>query len=118
MKSAQILPIIENNDLPVRIVGTGNVTHVFVGTLFDGKNSSEVVCLFAQPAVKATPEFEKILKSECCRCEHQKRTGFPLCGLCFSNLKKGVQTALRENRDAELEETYNLAVLYLSGRKR
>jgi hypothetical protein len=119
MNSAQIFEVLENTDLPVRILGTGNVTHCFVGKLVGAKGeATEVVCLFAEPRVKASAEFEQKLKSEGCRCGKQKLPNFPLCGLCFSNLKKGIQTALRQNKGAELEETYNLAVDYLTGRKR
>lgn len=118
MKSTQIIEHLQNNDLPVRIVGTGDVTHVMIGRLCDGKNEAEVICLFAQPMMQASAEFIKTLKSEGCRCGKQKLPDYPFCGLCFSNLKKGMQTALRQNKGVELEVTYNLAVLYLTGRKR
>jgi hypothetical protein len=118
MNSNKIIEHLQNNDLPVRIVGTGNVTHVIVGKLFDGKNDSDVICLFAQPMAQASAEFIKILKSEGCRCGKQKLSNYPLCGLCFSNLKKGLQTSLRQNKGVELEVTYDMAVLYLTGKKR
>lgn len=111
MNSAQINQIFKTN-LPIRIVGKGEeVTHIFVGKLIgaDGKDN-EVVCLIAQPKIPISDEFLRRLNSVACQCGHQKIEGMPLCGLCFTNLKKGMQIALKQNRGGELESTYNLAV--------
>lgn len=119
MNSAQILKHIENTDLPVRILGSGSVTHLFVGKLIGAKgDEKEVVCLFAEPRASASPEFEQRLKSEGCRCGKQKLADYPFCGICFSNLKKGIQLALRRNKGAELEQTYNFACDFLTGKRR
>ncbi len=112
MNSAQIVNQIYTTNLPIRIFGKGEeVTHIFVGKLIgaDGKET-ESVCLIAQPKIPISDDFKRQLNSVGCQCGKQKTAGLPLCGICFSNLKPGIKTALRQNRDGELEQTYHLAV--------
>ncbi|MBS1793386.1 MAG: hypothetical protein JSS81_06005 [Acidobacteria bacterium] len=115
MKLAQILPHISKPDLPVRIIGTGTVTHVFIGKLVEPEGpAGDVVCLFAQEGQKASEDFEKSMRSIACQCGKQKYENFPFCGLCYSNLRTSVKIALRQNTGAELEQTYKLALRCLT----
>ncbi len=120
MNSAQIVNQIYTTNLPIRIFGKGEeVTHIFVGKLIgaDGKET-EAVCLISQPKIPMSDDFLRQLNSVACQCGHQKIEGMPLCGLCFTNLKTGMQAALKQNRGGELESTYNLAVNSLNYRTR
>jgi hypothetical protein len=118
MKS-EVFQKLSSSNLPIRIVGDGEVTHAVVGKMIaaDGKES-EVICLIAEKPRPASAEFQKILKSVSCQCGKQKIENFPLCGCCFSNLRTGIKQSLLRNRHAQLENAYHWAVRTLTeGRK-
>lgn len=119
MRTKQVLQALERTDLPVRVFGAGDVTHVIVGELqtLDGRGI-ECVCLIAQVARPITDFFAELLDSDTCQCRRQKREGFPLCGICFGKLPAGLRSALKLSRGAALESAYGFAIRTLKSRRK